>query len=153
MAKRLGTSRRAALDELSAQIAGLARRYQMRSRDRVCRHGITVSECYALESIVEADGMLVTEVARAVALDKSTTSRVIDALHRRGLVRFQDVPGNARAKKVVPSSRGGRLARTIAGEIRAEHRRAFGSFSGSELATCARLLRALAAVPASRGVD
>ena len=31
----------------------LAKHYQMRSRDRVCRHGITVSQCYALEVIVE----------------------------------------------------------------------------------------------------
>ena len=41
----------------------LAKRYQLDSRNRVCRHGITVTQCYALESLVDRGGALNTDLA------------------------------------------------------------------------------------------
>jgi DNA-binding MarR family transcriptional regulator len=136
MASRRGTGRRkqVALEQLSSRVMELARQYQLQSRNRVCRHGITVTQCYALEALVERGGSLVTELASALALDKSNASRVSDSLVDLGLARVQPVPGNARAR---------RLAARIAAEIEAEHRDAFAGFATPEIEACEQVLAAL----------
>src|SRR5688500_1447989 len=93
--------RSSAVEALSARIADLARFYQLRSRDRVCRHGLTVSQCYALEAIVAAGGLSVTELAWQLGVDKSNASRVAETLADLGLCRFESATENARIKRVV----------------------------------------------------
>ena len=133
------------LDDLSDAILALARRYQLRDRDRVCRHGVTVSQCYALEAIVAADGLRVTELARALGLDKSTASRVAESLCAAGLARYGDETGNRRAKRVLATRKGRAIAERIHQEIRDEHRRAFEPFDAAAIETCAAMIRALGA--------
>lgn len=129
--------------ELSERIIELARQYQMRSRNRVCRHGITVSQCYALDVLVQTGGALVTELARALALNKSTASRVAESLMALGFAEVEDVPGNDRKKRIVPTTAGRALGARITREIRAEHRAALASFSRGEIEVCGRMLDAL----------
>ena len=68
--------------QLSMQVQAFARFYQLRNRDRVCRFGLTVSECYALEAIVESGGLSVTALAFSLGLNKSNASRVVERLGR-----------------------------------------------------------------------
>ncbi len=135
----------AAQRALSDRIVELAKQYQMRSRNRVCRHGITVSQCYALDVLLKTGGVLVTELARALALDKSTASRVVTSLGQLGLIRVVDVAGNERKKRVIPTAAGRTLGTRIAREIRDEHRAALASFSRGDLEACGRMLDALLA--------
>lgn len=121
----------------------LAKAYQLRDRNRVCRHGITVSECYALEIVVKSGGVLVTELAHALGLNKSTASRVAESLVAQALVRVDAVPGNDRKKRLVSTTRGRALGGRIAGEIRREHLGALAAFNAVELETLARMLDAL----------
>lgn len=132
-----------ALQTLSERILQLARGYQLQSRNRICRHGITVAQCYALESLVDRGGALVTELATALSLDKSNASRTADALIDLGLASVVPVPGNARARRLVATRKGERLAARIAAEIETEHRRAFAAFDASQLEACERVLSAL----------
>ncbi|MDQ3071421.1 MAG: MarR family winged helix-turn-helix transcriptional regulator [Acidobacteriota bacterium] len=151
MAKRSARGGKASsLDGLSTRVMELARLYQLRSRDRACRFGITVSQCYALEAIVERGGVGVTALAGALALDKSNASRVAESLIAIGLAAVEDVPGNARAKRLIATSKGGKLAARIAADIRAEHEKAFGSFRQDEIEACERVLASLLAAPAKR---
>lgn len=129
--------------ELSDALLALARSYQMRDRDRVCRHGITVSQCYALEAIVAADGLRVTELARALGLDKSTASRVAESLCAAGLARYADEAGNRRVRRVLPTRKGRLLEQRIHAEIRDEHQRVFQGFDAREIETCTAMVRAL----------
>lgn len=140
----------AALQRLSSRVMELARQYQLQSRNRVCRHGITVTQCYALEALVERDGALVTALADALSLDKSNASRVADSLVELGLAKVAPVPGNARARRLVPTAKGRRLARRIAAEIEAEHQRAFGGFNETQIDACEQMLAALLTAPAAR---
>lgn len=137
------TPSEASHQELSERIVELARQYQMRSRNRVCRHGITVSQCYALDVLVQTGGALVTELARALALNKSTASRVAESLMALGFTEVEDVPGNDRKKRIVPTTAGRALGARITREIRAEHRAALASFSRDEIEVCGRMLGAL----------
>lgn len=145
---RMGQTRAAgrqaqAVRAVSGRILQLARGYQLQSRNRICRHGITVAQCYALESLVDRGGALVTELAAALSLDKSNASRTADALIDLGLARVAPVPGNARARRLVVTRKGERLAARIAAEIEAEHRTAFAGFDASQLEACERVLGAL----------
>jgi DNA-binding MarR family transcriptional regulator len=129
--------------QLSTQVQALARFYQLRNRDRVCRFGLSVSECYALETTVESGGLSVTALAHSLGLNKSNASRVAERLHKVGLVTHQQVQGNARTKLVVATHAGQALARRIHRDIEGEHRRVLASFAPRDLDTCARMLAAL----------
>ena len=83
-------SREAALDrdaaDLQAAVADLVRVYQFRDRDRICCHDISVTQCYALETLVEHGPMRLSTLAERLFLDKSTTSRVVGTLVKKGYV-------------------------------------------------------------------
>lgn len=80
----------AALDrdaaQLQAAIAELVRVYQFRDRDRICCHDISVTQCYALEALIDHGPMRLNALAERLFLDKSTTSRVIGTLVKKGYV-------------------------------------------------------------------
>jgi MarR family 2-MHQ and catechol resistance regulon transcriptional repressor len=129
--------------QLSMQVQAFARFYQLRNRDRVCRFGLTVSECYALEAIVESGSLSVTALAHSLGLNKSNASRVAERLGRMNLIGYQTVPENARTRLVVATNEGRALAQRIHREIEAEHRQVFAAFAVRDLGACARMLTAL----------
>jgi DNA-binding MarR family transcriptional regulator len=83
-------STEAALDRdaaaLQAAVADLVRVYQFRDRDRICCHDISVTQCYALETLVEHGPMRLSTLAERLFLDKSTTSRVVGSLVKKRYV-------------------------------------------------------------------
>ena len=95
------TTRPAALDAdaraLQAAVADLVRVYQFRDRDRICCHDISVTQCHALEMLVEHGPMRLAELTERLFLDKSTTSRVVGALVKKGYVRQQPDARDGRA--------------------------------------------------------
>jgi MarR family 2-MHQ and catechol resistance regulon transcriptional repressor len=69
---------------LHAALADLVRAYQFRDRDRICCHDISVTQCYALEALKRDGPMRLNDLAARLFLDKSTSSRVLGALVRKG---------------------------------------------------------------------
>ena len=142
--------------QLSEAILALARAYQLRDRNRVCRHGITVSQCYALEHIAANSGVTVGALAAALSLDKSTTSRVVESLRSAGLAEFVADAVHRREKPIAATPRGVALNRRIHAEILQEHLQAMARFSPRDRRACRDLLHALATqavcgVPETRG--
>ena len=135
---------------LSAAICDIARYYQLRRRDKVCRHRLTVTECYALEAIAARGTLTVKEIGVILGADKSTGSRVVEQLRAADLVRVESDSANARYKKVSATAEGRKLAARIEAEIRAEHAEVFAGFSSVELQRCTRLLQAVLAGSTSR---
>ena len=72
---------------LQAAVSELVRVYQFRDRDRICCHDISVTQCYALETLVEHGPMRLSALAERLFLDKSTTSRVVAHAREEGLRR------------------------------------------------------------------
>jgi len=96
--------------------------YQFRDRDRTHCHGVSVTECYALE-IVERHGPLrLGELARRLHLEKSTMSRTVDALQRKGLVERRTHERDRRALQIAATVAGRRLHERITGEVRQRYR-------------------------------
>ena len=62
---------------------GSGSRDQFRDRDRICCHDISVTQCYALETLVQQGPVRLSGLAERLFLDKSTTSRVVSTLVRK----------------------------------------------------------------------
>src|SRR3954467_12482369 len=103
MSRRASTtnSPRTALDRdaraLHEAVADLVRVYQFRDRDRICCHDISVTQCYALEALTQHGAMRLSALAERLFLDKSTTSRVVRTLVRKGYVESRDDATDGRA--------------------------------------------------------
>jgi MarR family transcriptional regulator, 2-MHQ and catechol-resistance regulon repressor len=87
-------------EELQRAMSDLVRIYQFRDRDRICCYDISVTQCYALEALVEHGPLRLGALAERMHLDKSTTSRVVQALVRKRYVENAAEPGNGRARAI-----------------------------------------------------
>src|SRR6187397_460011 len=69
---------------VNAALSDLVRVYQFRDRDRICCHDVSVTQCYALEALVRRGPSGLNDLATELFLDKSTASRVVSTLERKG---------------------------------------------------------------------
>ena len=92
---------------LQAAVADLVRVYQFRDRDRICCHDISVTQCHALETLVEHGPLRLGDLTQRLFLDKSTTSRVVRTLVKKGYVEQQTdaTDGRATALSATPAGR------------------------------------------------
>jgi MarR family 2-MHQ and catechol resistance regulon transcriptional repressor len=102
---------------LHAALAALVRIYQYRDRDRICCHDVSVTQCHALEVLVDQGPQRSQALARALRLDKSTTTRVVDALVRKGYVERRADPDDARAVELRATRAGRALHDRIHGDL------------------------------------
>lgn len=93
---------------LHEALADLVRAYQFRDRDRICCHDISVTQCYALEALKRDGPMRLNDLAARLFLDKSTSSRVLGALVRKGYAeRLVDLTdGRAISVRITAKGRG-----------------------------------------------
>ena len=116
-----GRSKQTAVDRdalaLQQAVADLVRVYQFRDRDRICCHDISVTQCYALETLVVHGPMRLNTLAERLFLDKSTASRVISALVRKGYVAQNAEVHDRRATTLSASARGQRLCARITDDL------------------------------------
>jgi MarR family 2-MHQ and catechol resistance regulon transcriptional repressor len=109
--------------DLNAALTDLVRMYQFRDRNCICCHDISVTQCYALEALVRSGPVALGLLASVLMLDKSTTSRVVEALDRKGYIKRTTHPDDARAVRLTVTARGRKLHETIQRELLAEERR------------------------------
>src|SRR5687768_7838105 len=83
--------------ELQDALAEFLRVYQFRDRDRICCHDVSVTQCYALDALLRRGLATLNELAGDLCLDKSTASRVVATLQRKGYVARTAHPRDARA--------------------------------------------------------
>src|SRR5688572_9374684 len=91
---------------LQAAVSELVRVYQFRDRDRICCHDISVTQCYALETLAEHGPMRLSALAERLFLDKSTTSRVVGTLVKKGYVAQHADATDGRATALEATVRG-----------------------------------------------
>ena len=102
---------------LQTAVADLVRVYQFRDRDRICCHDISVTQCYALETLIDHGPMRLGELSARLFLDKSTTSRVIRTLQKKGYVEQHQDPGDRRATAISATTAGRRLCARITDDL------------------------------------
>lgn len=84
----------------------MVRVYQFRDRTRICYYDLSVTQCYALSALVVHGPMPLNRLAHILYLDKSTASRVVDSLERKGYVRRKADPKDGRALRLKASPKG-----------------------------------------------
>ncbi|HEV8662248.1 MAG TPA: MarR family winged helix-turn-helix transcriptional regulator [Candidatus Methylomirabilis sp.] len=94
----------------------LSRRYQFRDRNAICCHGLSVTQCYALDALTDGGELTVTALARHLFLAVSTVTRILEPLERKGLARRRRGTGDRREVRIAITPRG----RSLLGRIRAE---------------------------------
>ena len=104
-------------EALQAAVADLVRVYQFRDRDRICCHDVSVTQCYALETLVAHGPMRLSALAERLFLDKSTTSRVVNTLVRKGYVEQRADATDGRAMLISATRQGQRLCTRITSDL------------------------------------
>lgn len=100
-------------EQLYEALVQLVRVYQFRDREQICCHDISVTQGYALEALVERGQMRLGDLAEVLMIDKSTTSRVVDSLVRKGLIARVHSMEDRRAVRLAPTKKGDVLYQKI----------------------------------------
>jgi len=144
----LSKATQAALDRdavaLHEAVADLVRVYQFRDRDRICCHDVSVTQCYALETLVAHGPMRLSALAERLFLDKSTTSRVVNSLVRKGYVEQRADPRDGRATTLRASRQGQRLCARITDDLVAQQKQLLQDLDADVRAGAVELVRRLA---------
>jgi MarR family 2-MHQ and catechol resistance regulon transcriptional repressor len=102
---------------LQAAVSELVRVYQFRDRDQICCHDVSVTQCHALEILVEHGAMRLSALAERLFLDKSTTSRVVGTLVKKGYVEQRADAADGRASSLHATGSGRRLCKRITDDL------------------------------------
>jgi DNA-binding MarR family transcriptional regulator len=102
---------------LQAAVADLVRVYQFRDRDRICCHDISVTQCHALETLVEHGPLRLGDLTQRLFLDKSTTSRVVRTLVKKGYVEQHSDASDGRATALSVTRTGRNLCARITEDL------------------------------------
>ncbi|MGH2877858.1 MAG: MarR family winged helix-turn-helix transcriptional regulator [Solirubrobacteraceae bacterium] len=123
---RLGDEQARAWTGLLRAHRRLTRALEARLLDR---HGLSLSALELLGRLAEADAQQrprrIARLAEQAELSLSRTSRLLDALQRRGLVERQPCPDDSRASNVQLTPAGLRLARAAQADHLADVQRMF----------------------------
>lgn len=136
--------------DLHAALLELIRIYQFRERDVICCHDLSVTQCHALSIIAEHGPLSMNDLAGRLYLDKSTTSRVVDALERKGYTTREANPSDRRALLLTATAEGSRLVSLVSREVIAEEKRLLAEFEPAVRREMTRLVSRLARAAAAR---
>jgi MarR family 2-MHQ and catechol resistance regulon transcriptional repressor len=131
-------------EALQVAVADLVRVYQFRDRDRICCHDISVTQCYALETLVDHGPLRLGALAQRLFLDKSTTSRVVATLVKKGYVEQQPDASDGRATALSATRRGRTLCSRINADLVAQQRALLEDFDPAVRAGVIDVIRRLA---------
>ncbi len=137
-------------EALYDSVSELVRVYQSLDRDRICCHDISITQCNALEALARRGGLTLGELAAHLYLDKSTASRVVDALQRKGYVDRTTHPDDGRALMLVTTQRGKELYQSIRKGLLADEQRLLAGFDPEVRQILPQLIARLARAVASR---
>lgn len=130
-------------EAFNAALSALMRLYQFRDRDRICCHDISVTQSHALDILAERGPLRSQALAEAMMLDKSTVTRVVDALVRKGYVERSPDPDDARALSLRVTAAGRALYDTIKQELIAQQAEMLRDLSPDVRVGATELLRRL----------
>lgn len=128
-------------EDLYEALNQLVRVYQFRDRDRICCYDVSVTQCYAVETLVKRGALRLQVLAEEMFLDKSTASRVIDTLERKGYVSRVEDDEDRRAVRIQATDAGRELYEKIRADLIAEERAMIKNLSAEARQGALSLLR------------
>jgi DNA-binding MarR family transcriptional regulator len=137
-------------EALHEALSGLVRLYRFRDRDQICCFDVSVPQCYGLEALVREGPLTLGQLADRLYLEKSTASRVVDALERKGYVTRAPHPGDRRALNLTATPAGRRLVSRIRASLIEDAKAVIEDLSPPFRREAARFLWRLTEVSAER---
>lgn len=134
---------------LHEALTDLVRAYQFRDRDTICCYDVSLGQSQGLERLLRSGPMTVKEFAAALFLEKSSASRVVDGLEKKGYVTRRAGEDDARFVRIELTKRGRVLARRIEDDLVAKRREALGELTSSERQAVVRAMEHLARAAAA----
>ena len=128
-------------EDLYEALNQLVRVHQFRDRDRICCYDVSVTQCYAVETLVKRGALRLQVLAEEMFLDKSTASRVIDTLERKGYVSRVEDDEDRRAVRIQATDAGRELYEKIRADLIAEERAMIDNLSAEARQGALSLLR------------
>lgn len=128
-------------EDLYEALNHLVRVHQFRDRDRICCYDVSVTQCYAVETLVKRGALRLQVLAEEMFLDKSTASRVIDTLERKGYVSRVEDDEDRRAVRIQATDAGRELYEKIRADLIAEERAMIENLSAEARQGALSLLR------------
>ena len=144
------TASRQDAQRLQDALERLVRVYQYRDRDRICCYDVSVTQCHALEALVGGGTATLNELAARLYLDKSTASRVVDALERKGYMTRARHPEDGRALELHATPAGRELVARIREDLLGETAALLAGVSPELRAATAAVVGGLADAAAAR---
>ncbi len=92
--------------EFHKQIVDLVKKYQFRDRNEMSAFGISVSQCYILETLHTYGDLTMNELAKKMYLSISTVTRVVEQLVRKRYVRREETPNDRRVRLITLTGAG-----------------------------------------------
>lgn len=113
---------RAAAERMHELTKELSRRYQFRDRSAICCHGLSVTQCYALDALAESGELPVSTLGARLFLAVSTATRILDQLERKALIARRRGRGDRRVVRVSITRKGRALLARIRTDLIATQR-------------------------------
>jgi MarR family 2-MHQ and catechol resistance regulon transcriptional repressor len=135
---------------LQDAVSELVRVYQFRDRDQICCYDVSVTQCHALEILVEHGPMRLGALTERLFLDKSTTSRVVGTLVKKGYVEQRADEADGRASALHATASGRRLCRRIIDDLVGQQKQLLRDLDPDVRETVIKVIRGLARAADSR---
>lgn len=103
-------------------------------------YGLRKLSFSALKVVVQYPGISQSQLAQALAMERSNIVSLLDGLEADGLLARTPVPTNRRAHALQPTARGMALAAEVSREVTAHEARLFAQLPPEDLAATRRVL-------------
>ena len=94
------------VEEFHSSIIKLIKKYQFRDRNEITSFGISVSQCYVLETLHFQGALTMKKLAEQMHLTISTITRVVDQLEGKKLVNRKQHPEDSRVRIIKLTPKG-----------------------------------------------
>jgi len=102
---------------LHQALTDLVRAYQFRDREAICCYDVSVGQSQALERLARTGPLTINEFAAALFLEKSSASRLVDGLVRKGYLTRRRSQDDARYVRIELTKAGGSLAQRLEDDL------------------------------------
>ena len=120
-------------ETLQRLVAEFVRGFGLHDGERTpCGKPLAISEAHALTELFEREGLSQGELAGRLQLEKSTVSRLVASLERRGWIERRTDATDTRIRRLALTASGRRLAGDIQEARRARFRRLAGALGEEE---------------------
>jgi len=97
------------VEEFHNSIVGLIKKYQFRDRNEVTSFGISVSQCYVLETLYFQKALTMKKLAEQMHLTISTITRIVDQLEKKKFIERKQDDKDLRIRRITLTSEGEKI--------------------------------------------